>query len=365
MLEKGNRANALHGILLIALFSFAAFYIAEIPFVRRLSFSPLIVGIILGMLYANSLRNKLPETWVPGIKFCTKQILRWGIILYGFRLTLAQVAAVGLPALTVDLIVVAVTILGGVALGRLLRIDADTALMTSTGSAICGAAAVLGAEPVVRCEGYKSAIAVSTVVIFGTISMFLYPIMYRTGLLDGLSDTGVAIYTGSTLHEVAHVAGAGNAMDPTDALGIAGTATITKMIRVMLLAPVLVIMSFSLAGRRRTAAAGAAVAEAAGKQEKSRITIPWFAFGFIGVICLNSLLQQLCSAATVREIPLNGAIEYIDTFLLTMAMTALGTDTSIDKFRQAGAKPFVLAGLLYVWLVVGGYFLTKYLVGAM
>lgn len=367
MLEKGNRANALHGILLIALFSFAAFYIAEIPFVRRLSFSPLIVGIILGMLYANSLRNKLPETWVPGIKFCTKQILRWGIILYGFRLTLAQVAAVGLPALAVDLIVVTVTILGGVALGRLLRIDADTALMTSTGSAICGAAAVLGAEPVVRCEGYKTAIAVSTVVIFGTISMFLYPIMYRTGLLDGLSDTGVAIYTGSTLHEVAHVAGAGNAMDPTDALGIAGTATITKMIRVMLLAPVLVIMSFALAGRRRTAAAGAgaAVAEIAGKQEKSRITIPWFAFGFIGVICLNSLLQQLCSAATVREIPLNGAIEYIDTFLLTMAMTALGTDTSIDKFRQAGAKPFVLAGLLYVWLVVGGYFLTKYLVGAM
>ena len=376
MLEKGNRANALHGILLIALFSFAAFYIAEIPFVRRLSFSPLIVGIILGMLYANSLRNKLPETWVPGIKFCTKQILRWGIILYGFRLTLAQVAAVGLPALTVDLIVVAVTILGGVALGRLLRIDADTALMTSTGSAICGAAAVLGAEPVVKCEGYKTAIAVSTVVIFGTISMFLYPIMYRTGLLDGLSDTGVAIYTGSTLHEVAHVAGAGNAMDPTDALGIAGTATITKMIRVMLLAPVLVIMSFALAGRRRrtaaagasagaSAGAGAAVAETAGKQEKSRITIPWFAFGFIGVICLNSLLQQLCGAASVREIPLNGAIEYIDTFLLTMAMTALGTDTSIDKFRQAGAKPFVLAGLLYVWLVVGGYFLTKYLVGAM
>ena len=366
MLEKGNRANALHGILLIALFSFAAFYIAEIPFVRRLSFSPLIVGIILGMLYANSLRNKLPETWVPGIKFCTKQILRWGIILYGFRLTLAQVAAVGLPALAVDLIVVVVTILGGVALGRLLRIDADTALMTSTGSAICGAAAVLGAEPVVRCERYKTAIALSTVVIFGTLSMFLYPIMYRTGLLDGLSDTGVAIYTGSTLHEVAHVAGAGNAMDPTDALGIAGTATITKMIRVMLLAPVLVIMSFALAGRRRrTAAAGAAVAEAAGKQEKSRITIPWFAFGFIGVICLNSLLQHLCGAATVREIPLNGAIEYIDTFLLTMAMTALGTDTSIDKFRQAGAKPFVLAGLLYVWLVVGGYFLTKYLVGAM
>lgn len=356
MLKKGNRANTLHGILLIVLFSFAAFYIAGFPLVKKLSFSPLIVGIVLGMLYANSLRNKLPETWVPGIRFCTKQVLRWGIILYGFRLTLSEVAAVGIPAVAVDLVVVTVTILGGILLGRLLKIDRDTALMTSTGSAICGAAAVLGAEPVVKCEGYKTAIAVSTVVIFGTLSMFLYPLMYRTGMLDGLTDTGVAVYTGSTLHEVAHVAGAGNAMDPTDTLGIAGTATITKMIRVMMLAPVLVILGFVLARRRKTAG---------GRNEKNKITIPWFAFGFIGVICLNSLLQYLTGAESVRDIPLNSAIEYVDTFMLTMAMTALGTETSIDKFRQAGAKPFVLAGLLYVWLVVGGYFVTKYLVGVL
>ena len=354
MLKKGNRANTLHGILLIVLFSFAAFYIAGFPLVKKLSFSPLIVGIVLGMLYANSLRNKLPETWVPGIRFCTKQVLRWGIILYGFRLTLSEVAAVGIPAVAVDLVVVTVTILGGILLGRLLKIDRDTALMTSTGSAICGAAAVLGAEPVVKCEGYKTAIAVSTVVIFGTLSMFLYPLMYRTGMLDGLTDTGVAVYTGSTLHEVAHVAGAGNAMDPTDTLGIAGTATITKMIRVMMLAPVLVILGFVLARRRKTAG---------GRNEKNKITIPWFAFGFIGVICLNSLLQYLTGAESVRDIPLNSAIEYVDTFMLTMAMTALGTETSIDEFKHAGAKPFVLAGLLYVWLVVGGYFVTKYLVG--
>lgn len=355
MFSKENRANTIHGILLIALFSFAAFYIAEIPFVKSLSFSPLIVGIILGMLYANSLRNKLPETWVPGIKFCTKQILRAGIVLYGFRLTLTQVAAVGLPAVVIDTIIVAGTIFLGVWLGKLLKMDKDTSLMTATGSAICGAAAVLGAEPVVKCEGHKTAIAVSTVVIFGTISMFLYPILYRAGMLDALSDTGVAIYTGSTLHEVAHVAGAGNAMDPTDTLGIAGTATITKMIRVMMLAPVLVIMSFALAGRKKAATEG-------GTTQKSKITIPWFAFGFIGIICLNSLLQYLFGVDSVKEIPLNGAIEYIDTFMLTMAMTALGTDTSMEKFKQAGAKPFLLAGLLYIWLLGGGYLLTKWLV---
>ena len=352
MFKKGNRANTLHGILLIALFSFAAFYMSDIPFVKSLSFSPLIVGIILGMLYANSLRNKLPETWVPGIKFCTKQILRAGIVLYGFRLTLTDVAAVGLPAVIVDAIIVCGTIFLGLWLGRLLKIDRDTALLTSTGSAICGAAAVLGAEPVVRSEGHKTAIAVSTVVIFGTVSMFLYPIMYRNGMLASLGDFGTSIYTGATLHEVAHVAGAGNAMDPSGALGIAGNATIAKMIRVMMLAPVLVIMAFCLGGRSGGSAGGG----------KRKITVPWFAFGFIGIICLNTFLQQLCGPATVREIPLNGAIEYIDTFMLTMAMTALGTDTSIAKFRQAGGKPFALAGLLYVWLLAGGYYITKYLV---
>lgn len=350
MFARGNRGNTMHGILLIALFSFSAFYIAEIPFVKSLSFSPLIVGIILGMVYANSLRNHLPETWVPGIKFCTKQILRAGIVLYGFRLTLTQVAEVGLPAVAIDTIIVGGTIFIGIGLGKLLKLDKDTALMTSVGSAICGAAAVLGAEPVLKCEGHKTAIAVSTVVLFGTISMFLYPIMYRAGLLDGLNDVGVAIYTGSTLHEVAHVAGAGNAMDPTDALGIAGPATITKMIRVMMLAPVLVILSFALAGRK--------CVDGGDNAGKSKITIPWFAFGFIGIICLNSFLQYLCNADTVKEIPLNGTIEYIDTFMLTMAMTALGTDTNINKFRQAGVKPFVIAFLLYIWLVVGGYLLT-------
>ena len=382
MFEQGQRAHTLHGLLLIALFSLAAFYLAELPWVKSLSLSPLIVGIILGTIYANTLRSKLPEEWVPGIKFCTKQILRTGIVLYGFRLTLSDVYAVGLPAIVIDLIIVCGTLGLGIFLGKLLKMDQQTALMTSTGSAICGAAAVLGAESVVKCPSHKTAVAVSTVVIFGTIAMFLYPIMYRAGLLDALGDMGVAIYTGATLHEVAHVAAAGNAMDPTDSLGIAATATITKMIRVMMLAPVLVVMAILLSRARSRIAAKKSRSEAeaayayasttadiapspadqaalqAPQVTKTKITIPWFALGFLLVICLNTVLGSMFGVESVKEIPLNGTIEYLDTFLLTMAMTALGTDTSIDKFKAAGAKPFLLATLLFVWLLVGGYLLA-------
>ncbi len=335
-----KRSSMLHGVLLITLFSCAAFYIGEMNFVKELSFSPMIVGIILGMLYANSLRNNLPETWVPGIQFCSKRILRIGIILYGFRLTFQDVLAVGLPAIFIDTIIVTTTILGGILIGRMLKMDRGIALLTSIGSGICGAAAILGAESTIQTKPYKTAVAVSTVVIFGTISMFIYPILYHNGTFV-LSANEMGIFTGATLHEVAHTVGAGNTMGKE----ISDVAIIVKMIRVMMLVPVLLITSFMVSQP----------AIKAGEQNGSmkKVSIPWFAIGFLAVIGFNSfdLLPQSLTAF----------INNVDTFLLTMAMTALGAETSIDKFRKAGAKPFVLASILYIWLIAGGYFLVKYM----
>ena len=333
-----KRSSMLHGVLLITLFSCAAFYIGDMGFVKSLSFSPMIVGIILGMLYANSLRNNLPETWVPGIQFCSKRILRIGIILYGFRLTFQNVVEVGVPAICIDAIIVTVTICGGVLIGRLMKMDRGIALLTSVGSGICGAAAILGTESAIKVKPYKTAVAVSTVVIFGTIAMFLYPILYRNGILD-LTPQEMGIFTGSTVHEVAHVVGAGNAMGKE----VSDPAIIVKMIRVMMLVPVLLIISYSV--MRAAVKSG----DASGR---GKISMPWFAILFLVVIGFNSL--NLLPAGLVDF------INTFDTFLLTMAMTALGAETSIDKFRKAGAKPFILAFILFIWLMVGGYALAKY-----
>ena len=339
-----KRSSMLHGVLLITLFSLAAFYIGDTAFVKSLSFSPMIVGIILGMLYANSLRNNLPDTWVPGILFCSKRILRIGIILYGFRLTFQDVTAVGLPAILIDAIIVTVTVCGGVLIGKLLKMDRSIALLTSVGSGICGAAAVLGAESAINTKPYKTAVAVSTVVIFGTLSMFLYPVLYRNGVFD-LSPELMGLFTGSTVHEVAHVVGAGNAMGQ----GVSNTAIIVKMIRVMMLVPALLVISWAVARNltKRDAA----------EQAKGKITIPWFAILFLVVIGFNSF--NLLPASLVEW------INQFDTFLLTMAMTALGAETSFDKFKKAGAKPFLLAAILFVWLIGGGYCLAKYVVPMM
>lgn len=348
-----QKAGRYHGILFMALFACASCYIGEWQALKALSISPLIIGIVLGMAYANSLRNHLPATWGPGIKFCSKSILRLGIILYGFRLTFQDVVAVGVPGIVIDCIIVAVTILGGVMVGKWLKMDSDIALLTSIGSGICGAAAVLGAEATIKTQPYKTAVAVATVVIFGTISMFLYPIGYRAGIID-LTPDQMGIFSGATLHEVAHAVGAGNAMGDE----IANVAIITKMIRVMLLVPVLLILGWwaAASARKRLKAASAGAndnADGTAKAGKGKVQVPWFAFGFLLVIGFNSL--------DLLPAPVVGWINDFDTFLLTMAMAALGAETSFDKFKQAGAKPFVLATILYVWLLFGGYLITKLL----
>lgn len=337
---KEQRAGVAHGILLMALFACAAFYIAQAQVMQQISFSPLIIGIILGMIYANSLRMHLPATWTPGIQYCSKRILRLGIILYGFRLTFQDIVAVGTGALIIDCVIVTFTILLGVWIGKILKMDSETALLTSVGSSICGAAAVMGADAVVRPKAYKTSVAVATVVIFGTTAMFLYPALYRAGIL-GLSPQQMGIFAGSTLHEVAHAVGAGNAMGGE----IETTAIIVKMMRVMLLVPVLLVLAVWMAAKARRGGEQ--------KEGKSKIAVPWFAFGFLAVIAFNSfnLLAQ----------PVVDWINQFDTFLLTMAMAALGAETSFDKFKKAGAKPFILAACLFAWLMGAGYLMAVYI----
>ena len=294
----------LHGVLLIALFACAAFYIGGMDWVKALSFSPMVVGIIIGMLYANSLRNNLPDTWVPGIKFCSKRILRTGIILYGFKLTFQDVMAVGFSAIVMDAIIVCGTIGLGILVGKLLKIDRSIALLTACGSAICGAAAVLGVDGAFRPKPYKTAVAVATVVIFGTLSMFLYPILYRAGIFD-LSPDMMGLFT------------------------------------------VLLVIAWTVA---RDVAKRDCLENT--DTNKPKISIPWFAILFLVVIGFNSL--------GLLPVSIVDWINQLDTFLLTMAMAALGAETSFDKFKKAGIKPFLLAAILYCWLIGGGYCLVKF-----
>ena len=352
---KALPRGTVHGLLFLIVLTLLVHALSFVPFLHDLRLSPMVLGVIVGMILANTVRSQFPESWDGGLKIASKQILRAGIVLYGFRLSFDTLLAVGGGAILIDVIIVAGTLILGNYLGRALGLDKDERLLISSGSAICGAAAVLATEPVVGAKPHKTVVAVATVVLFGTLSMFGYPLLYRAGLLDALSPQAVGVYTGSTIHEVAHVVGAGAAMTPqidTYSVDIAGIATMTKMLRVLMLAPVLMILGYIM---RRGSADNAT---------SGKIQVPWFAFYFLIAIGINTLLgigaEHIGRVAAYHQ--LTHIIEVIDGFMLAMAMTAIGLDATFAKFRQSGAKAFLLALGLYVWLVFGGYLLTLLLV---
>ena len=327
----------IQGIILVCFIAFVATFIAHLDFISSLALSPLIIGIVLGMIYANSIKKYFSDNYDKGIEFSMKQILRIGIVLYGFRLTFTDIEAVGINGVFIAMIIVASTFIIGYTLGiKVFKLDRDITILTSAGASICGAAAVLATEPVIKAQAYKTAVAVSTVVVFGTIAMIIYPLFFNLGLVS-LNESDMGIYIGATLHEVAHVVGSSSGIS-TEA---SQNAIIIKMIRVMMLAPFLLILSFWIFKSSKD------------KTKVSNITIPWFAIFFILVVGFNSF-DFLASEAIEQ-------INILDTFLLTMAMSALGMNTTIDKFKNVGLKPIYLASVLFLWLIFAGYFLVIWL----
>jgi len=351
--SKENRKGTISGILFVAIFAAAATMVADIPFFKALGISPLVIGIVMGIFYANTLHQHIPSEWGTGITFSGKKILRFAIVFYGFRITFQQIMEVGLSGFTVSLIMLSTTFLLGTYLGmKIFKMDRDTSMLTAAGGAVCGAAAVLATEPVLKAEGHKTAVAVSMVVLFGTISMFLYPVLYTaiiepaTGFLH-MTPEQFGIYTGGTIHEVAQVV-AVPASIPGHPEIMANSAVIVKMTRVIMIAPMLIILGIYLSMQaKKSGKAG----------DKLQLVIPWFAVYFIGMAGFNSL--DLVPHAIV------GVINEIDTFLLTMAMTALGMGTIFAKFKGLGLAPVYTAGSMFVWLVLGGFVITKLVTSAL
>lgn len=320
----------LPGLLLTAAIAGCAAFLAHQPWLAGAGFGALTLAIILGILIGNSLYPRLATQCDSGVLLAKQRLLRLGIILYGFRITLQQIGDVGLSGVLIDVLVLSSTFLLTCFLGiRLLKMDRETVWLIGAGSSICGAAAVLASEPIIKAEPSKVAVAVATVVLFGTLGILLYPQIWS--LLPPTSQAHFGIYTGSTLHEVAQVVAAGHAIGAE----AENNAVITKMLRVMLLAPFLLVLGSWLRRQRSHSST-----------RSQPVAFPWFALLFIVVALFNSL--HLLPASMI------GGINQLTDLMLAMAMAALGLTTHFSGLKQAGIKPLLLGMLVFIWLIVGG-----------
>lgn len=297
----------------------------------------LLWAIVLGLVLGNIVQ--IGGRFEAGVDFAKKPLLKLAIVLYGFRLTFAQVASLGAEMLLVNVLMVMLTFALTLWLaGRWFGIDRQTAILMGAGASICGAAAVLAADSVVKAPAHKSSVAVATVVVFGTVSMLVYPLIY-VGFGDWFSLQEFGLYVGASVHEVAQVVAVGGVIAPE----VADAAVVAKMVRVMLLAPFLWVLALLV---RDNGALGA----------RQSVAVPWFALGFVAMVGVNSL--ALLPQSWVR------GLVWVDGVLLAMAMAALGVSTRLSQLKAVGLAPFKLGAVIWLWLVLGGGVLT-FLVSAL
>ncbi|WP_245703062.1 YeiH family protein [Raineyella antarctica] len=283
--------------------------------------SPLLVAILLGVLVANARRPV--EAWQPGVGLAARHLLRAGIVLLGLGISLQAIAGLGWAVLALVTVIVTVGLLGTYGIGRALGLPREGALLVASGCSICGAAAVAAVEGVIRPRKEYVATAVALVVLFGTAMIPIVPLVARVA---GLPPQVVAIWAGGGTHEVAQVVAIG---------GIAGggtllaTAVVVKLARVVLLAPVTVVLGIQQ--RRLTGTSG----------RRPPLVQP-FVVGFVLAVLLRSSVTLPAPA-----LALAGTAQ---TLLLSMAMFALGLGVSRAALARASGRS-VLLGLCGTVLV--------------
>ncbi len=333
----GNMKNLLPGLLLIAIIVIVSTILFELEVGQNYGLSPLIYSILLGMVVGNTFLNKISDTTFKGVSFAKSKLLRLGIILYGFHLTITQVWSLGLQAILIDACMLISTFVLTYWFGtKILKMDKDTCILTGAGCSICGAAAIMATASVSRAKTTAITQAVTVIVLFGTLAIFIYPILFPL-VTHYISDSAFGVYVGSSVHEVAQVVAIGKVLGEN----IADTAILAKMVRVIMLAPFLFAIAFIFYGKNDKNTDSDSKDSA-----PQRFLLPWFAVWFLGIIVLNSILP-------LPSIVVD-SILFIDNILLMMAMAALGLSTQFVTFKAAGPRSFILGLIVFIWLIVAG-----------
>jgi uncharacterized integral membrane protein (TIGR00698 family) len=319
------------GLLLTALITAAAFGLREVPNVH--TFSPLILAIVLGMLFHNAIGT--PARAKEGVTFALRKILRFAIILLGLQLTAAQIADVGASGLAVIALSLIATFLFTTWAGRLLGVEKKLTQLIAAGTSICGASAVIATNTVTNAHDEDVAYAVACVTVFGSIAMFVYPLL--PGLLH-LEPRAFGLWSGASIHEIAQVVAA--SYQGGQQAGEFGT--IAKLSRVAMLAPMVIALGLMANRHNRKAGRHAAA---------GRAPMPWFVLGFVALVGVNSVVTIPPEARSV--------IVTVTTVLLSMALAAMGLETDIGKLRAKGLRPLALGAAAFLFIAAFSLMLVK------
>ena len=299
-----------------------------------------VFAILIGMVLALVVPEAAGEPLQKGIKFTSKKILQYAVILLGFGLNLAQIAQVGATSLPIIVSTIATSLIVAFILCRALKIPSKISTLIGVGSSICGGSAIAATAPVIDADDEEIAQSISVIFLFNVIAALVFPTL---GGMLGLTNEGFGLFAGTAVNDTSSVTAAAAAWDGMHpGANTLDAATIVKLTRTLAIIPITLALAFwQVRQAKRAAAAGEGSGQAAGTFDLKKI-FPFFIIFFV----LASVITTVFALPTDITAP----IKELSKFFIIMAMAAIGFNTNIVKLVRTGGKPILMG--LACWIAI-------------
>ena len=344
-----NVKNVAPGVGLCAAIALPCWFLGEaLPVVGGPVFA-ILIGMVIALWWKQPARGIVQD----GIGFTAKKVLQYAVILLGFGLNLAQIAAVGAESLPIILTTIATALIVGYVLYRVLRMDSAIATLIAVGSSICGGSAIAATAPVIRAKDEQVAQAISVIFLFNVVAALIFPTL---GQALGMSNEGFGLFAGTAVNDTSSVTAAAAAWDGmhpgSNALD---DATIVKLTRTLAIIPITLVLGIVMA-RKESADESASSAQAASEPSSTRRKGPLGNFSlkrafpmFILFFLVASLITTIAVAAGA-DAAVFAPLKTLSKFFIVMAMAAIGLNTDLVKLVKSGAKPLLMG--LICWICI-------------
>ena len=295
-----------------------------------------VIAILAGMILTLFLKNKTP--FESGIKFTSKKILQWAVILLGFGLNLNVILQTGKQSLPIIVSTIATSLIIAYVLNKVMHIPGKISTLVGVGSSICGGSAIAATAPVIDADDEEVAQAISVIFFFNVLAALLFPTM---GSFLGFSTTSgeaFGIFAGTAVNDTSSVTAASSTWDNMWGLGSAtlDTAVTVKLTRTLAIIPITLVLAFIRTHKEKANGTE-------GKKVSLKQIFPMFILYFIAASIITTIAVSLGVSSAVFS-----PIKELSKFFIVLAMVAIGLNTDIVKLIKTGGKPIIMGFACWV-----------------
>lgn len=293
-----------------------------------------VISMLAGMLVTQTIKDKAP--YEAGIKFTSKKILQWAVILLGFGLNLGVVIETGKQSLPIIVSTIATSLIVAYVIYKMLHIPSKISTLIGVGSSICGGSAVAATAPVIDADDEEVAQAISVIFFFNVLAAIIFPMLGQILGFSTVSGDAFGIFAGTAVNDTSSVTAAAATWDSMWNLGSAtlDKAVTVKLTRTLAIIPITLCLAYIYSKNQKNAE---------GKSVSIKSIFPFFILYFIGASIITTVAIQVGISASVF-----GPIKTLSKFFIVLAMAAIGLNTNIVKLIKTGGTPLFLGACCWI-----------------